>query len=132
MKVLIDLTSEITLADGDKDVITHQGSAMLTKNGNFTRLSFPLSGVMQTLIYDQSQPDCLELQRGGDRLVFDLHNETEGRYKTEYILLFPQIKTHRLSFSPNDGNGFVHLDYTLSLEGEIQHFNMKIEVKKAQ
>lgn len=128
MKVLIQLKSVITAPDGAKDRITHKGNAMLQRAGTLLRLSFPLSGVMQTLVFDESEPDKVELQRGGDRLMFELGRKTEGRYKTEYFTLFPEITTHALQVAQNDKGIFVHLAYTLSLSGEIQHFDMEIEV----
>ena len=128
MKISINLKSVITACDGDKDVISHKGNGMLNRRGSLMRLSFPLSGVMQTLVFDESEPDKMELIRGGDRLVFELGSRTEGRYKTEYITLFPEITTHALHVAQNDKGIFVHLAYTLNLSGEKQHFDMEIEV----
>lgn len=132
MKVSINLKSVITSCTGDKDVISHKGNGMLTRSGCMARLSFPLSGVMQTLVIDESMPDEMELVRGGDRMVFSLGRKSEGRYKTEYMTLFPEITTHALHLAQRDGGFFVHLAYTLDLSGERQHFDMEIEVAYAQ
>ena len=132
MKVFINLVSTITLPDGDTDRITHRGNGMLHQNGPLTRLAFPLEGVMQTLMYETENPSLVELTRGGDRLVFETGRRTEGRYKTEYMTFFPTIMTHRLLVALVGGNGVIELDYTLTIEGESQHFNMKIEVTEAK
>ena len=128
MKVFINLNSNIITPNGEKDRITHKGNGMLTQSGSTLRLSFPLSGVMQTLILDESEPTTMELRRGADRLVFELGAKTEGRYKTEYFTLFPEIKTHVLHFAQKGNGLFVHLAYTLTLSGEKQEFDMEIEV----
>jgi hypothetical protein len=128
MKVLIQLKSNILLPDGSHDQIIHKGNAMLNRSGTLMRLSFPVEGVMQTLVFDENEPTVMELQRGGDRLFFELGNRTEGRYKTEYITLFPEIKTHTLQVAQKSNGIFVHLAYTLILSGEKQEFDMEIEV----
>ncbi len=131
MKVSIQLKSNITAPDGSRDQITHRGNAMLNRQGTRFRLSFPLEGVMQTLVFDENEPTAMELQRSGDRLVFELGSQTEGRYKTEYFTLFPEIKTHTLHVAQNDKGIFVHLAYSLTLSGEKQEFDMEIEVAYA-
>ena len=131
MKVFINLESTVTSADGTKDRIPHSGNGMLTCQNSTLRLSFPISGIMQTLIYDKNTPHHLELQRGSDRLEFDTSlSETDGRFQTEYFVIFPKIRTHTLRVDLTESGGSILLSYDLSLEGEIQHFHMEIEVKK--
>ena len=132
MKVIVNLSSVVTSFDGTSDTINHHANGMLKATGSTLRLSFPLSGMMQTLVYSADEPHLLELIRGGDRLVFDTSlPETEGRYKTEYIVLFPTINTHKLCCDLTEKGGNLSLNYTLSLEGEVQHFCMEIEVTPA-
>ena len=131
MKVYIELESTITGSDGEKDTITHKGNAMLKETNGLYRLSFPISGVMQTLVFDRENPGQMELQREGDRLVFDTSCETEGRYKTEYFTLFPHIQTKNLTVLFLKSSISLRLSYKMDISGEIQHFDMAIEVKYA-
>lgn len=132
MKIFLRLKSTVTDSDGESDVITHSGNGMLIQNGPLYRLSFSLSGVMQTLVFDPFDRRSLELQRGGDRMLFDDRiPRTEGRYQTEYITLFPTIMTHRLQNDIHENGGNLLLDYTLDISGQIQHFCMEIEVRTA-
>ncbi|MBE6637951.1 MAG: DUF1934 family protein [Ruminococcaceae bacterium] len=129
MKVFIRLKSTVSSPEAENDTITHQGTGMLTHSGALLRVSFPLSGIMQTLVYDPKEPHRLELWRGGDRLYFDTAvSFAEGRYCIEGITLFPKIQTHSLEGSLTEKGGKVLIDYTLTLETEIQHFHMEIEV----
>lgn len=130
MKVHIKLESTITDSTGEKNTIAHEGNAMLTESHSLLRLSFPLSGVMQTLVFDKENPGQLELQRGGDRLLFDTSCETEGRYQTEYITLFPLIRTEDLTVVFLPSGISLHLCYQMDIGGERQHFDMAIEVTK--
>ena len=132
MKIFLHLKSTVTDCDGESDVITHSGNGMLIQSGPLYRLSFSLNGVMQTLVFDPTERAALELQRGGDRMLFDTRlDRTEGRYQTEYVTLFPTVMTHRLDNALTLQGGTLHLAYTLDIGGQLQHFSMEIEVSPA-
>lgn len=132
MKVFVNLTSTVTDDSHAIDTLPQSRvSGMLKKDGSMLRLSFPLDGKMQTLIFEDKNKGVLELRRENGYMLFDRQTTTEGLYKVEHFSLLPKIKTHRLSNGITEEGGKLILDYTLDFEGEKQHFHMEIEVKPA-
>ena len=132
MKVFVNLKSTVTDADRASDTISpSRVVGMLKKSGTSYRLSFPLEGKMQTLIFEE-KCDCMELRRENGFLLFDTQVPfTEGLYKVEHLALLPKVYTHHLTCGISETGGKLILDYTLDFEGERQHFYMEIEVSVA-
>ena len=129
MKVFVNLTSAVTDESREVDTLpTVRCIGMLKQNGNTLRLSFPMEGQMQTLIFEENQRDLLELRRESGFMLFDCSQPTEGLYKVEHLALIPKIYTHRLQNTVTMEGGEMTLDYTLDFEGQKQHFHMEIEV----
>ena len=133
MKVFVNLISTVTDENREVDTLPAVRSiGMLKQNGNTLRLSFPMEGQMQTLIFEEENKDVLELRRESGFLIFDRQAPfTEGLYKVEHLALMPKICTHRLNNSVTLSGGKLTLDYTLDFEGQKQHFHMEIEVSVA-
>ena len=133
MKVFVNLTSAVTDESREVDTLpTVRCIGMLKQNGNTLRLSFPMQGQMQTLIFEEDRRDLLELRRESGFLIFDRQAPfTEGLYKVEHLALMPKICTHRLKNTLTNEGGELTLDYTLDFEGQKQHFHMEIEVSVA-
>ena len=132
MKVFVNLTSAVTDENREVDTLPAVRSiGMLKQSGNTLRLSFPMQGQMQTLIFEEDRRDLLELRRESGFLIFDCSQPTEGLYKVEHLALIPKICTHRLKNILTNEGGELTLDYTLDFEGQKQHFHMEIEVSVA-
>ena len=132
MKVFVNLTSAVTDENREVDTLPAVRSiGMLKQNGNTLRLSFPMEGQMQTLIFEEDRRDLLELRRESGFMLFDCSQPTEGHYKVEHLALIPKICTHRLKNTLTNEGGELTLDYTLDFEGQKQHFHMEIEVSVA-
>lgn len=134
MKVFVNLTSTVTDESNVTDSLPScKAIGMLKESASLFRLSFPLEGKMQTLIFEEERRDLLELRRESGFLLFDCQASfTEGLYKIEHMALLPKVYTHRLTNGITEGGGKLVLDYTLDFEGEKQHFYMEIEVTPAQ
>ena len=132
MKVFVNLTSAVTDENREVDTLPAIRSiGMLKHNGNTLRLSFPMEGQMQTLIFEEDKKNTLELRRENGFMLFDCSQPTEGLYKVEHLALLPTIHTHRLTNTVTMSGGELTLDYTLDFEGQKQHFHMEIEVSVA-
>lgn len=132
MKVFVNLTSAVTDENREVDTLPAvRCIGMLKQSGNTLRLSFPMEGQMQTLIFEEGNKDALELRRESGFMLFDCSQPTEGLYKVEHLALIPKICTHRLKNTLTAKGGELTLDYTLDFEGQKQHFHMEIEVSVA-